>query len=296
MSVLFHLKNSDNGGFLFYNSSCCQFSLLHFFLYLFLQTDQSLTNIEAKLQSLENDQKILKQRLDERAGLGEGQQQSGATLASVNVASGCGKDCPSVAGVQELIDRTLAVFAADRIAKPDFALESAGGSIIGTRCTQTYTDRPAVFSLFGIPLFRMSRSPRTVIQPSLHPGECWAFSGTKGQLVVRLASDIEVSGITLEHVPKSLSPNGRIDSAPRRFAIKGLASESDYKGVMLGEFEYLDNGQPLQTFELVPPHQVFRYIELQILSNHGHAEYTCVYRLRVHGKIVSDAESDSEVR
>ncbi len=208
---------------------------------------------------------------------------------------GCA-NCLSVVELQGLIDKALALFAADRIGRPDFALESAGGSVVGTRCTQTYTDRPAVFSLFGVPLFRMSRSPRTVIQPALFPGECWAFRGAKGQLVVRLASDIQVTAFTLEHIPKSLSPNGRIDSAPRRFLMKGLASEADYIGTVLGEFEYLDNDQPLQTFEVAPPLRIFRYIEMQILSNHGHAEYTCVYRLRVHGATIASAEGERELR
>lgn len=263
--------------------SCRPLASVSHFLSSLPQTDQSLAGITAKLQVLEAEQKALSSRMD-----------SGAKVQSTGTLNVGG--CQGCEGVQGLIDRALAIFAADRIARPDFALESAGGSIIGTRCTQTYTDRPAVFSLFGIPLFRMSRSPRTVIQPALYPGECWAFRGSKGQLVVRLASNIEVSGITLEHIPKSLAPNGKISSAPRKFVVKGLASEVDYAGVKLGEFEYLDNEQPLQTFDLTPPHKMFRYIELQILSNHGHAEYTCVYRMRVHGKIVGDKESDTEIR
>lgn len=30
-------------------------------------------------------------------------------------------------------------------------------------------------------------------------------------------------------------------------------------------------------------HEAFQLIEVQVLSNWGHQEYTCLYRFRVHG-------------
>lgn len=38
-------------------------------------------------------------------------------------------------------------------------------------------------------------------------------------LVLKLNSLVYVTGFTLEHIPKSLAPNGRIDSAPRNFTV-----------------------------------------------------------------------------
>ncbi len=32
----------------------------------------------------------------------------------------------------------------------------------------------------------------------------------------------------------------------------------------------------------------FQIIEMKVLSNWGHPEYTCVYRFRVHGKLVDE--------
>ena len=32
------------------------------------------------------------------------------------------------------------------------------------------------------------------------------------------------------------------------------------------------------------PEQTFQMVELEVKSNHGHPEYTCLYRFRVHGK------------
>ncbi len=30
-----------------------------------------------------------------------------------------------------------------------------------------------------------------------------------------------------------------------------------------------------------------RYVELEVTSNYGHPEYTCVYRIRVHGNMAA---------
>lgn len=96
-------------------------------------------------------------------------------------------------------------------------------------------------------------------------------------------------------------------------------------GTLLGTFTYDEYGEPTQTFELPVsqncfmddlfilqilnvliffwlfhfllsgrrfPHQlqqptdeVYRLVELRVLSNWGHMEYTCLYRFRVHGQI-----------
>ena len=57
------------------------------------------------------------------------------------------------------------------------------------------------------------------LQPDVHPGNCWAFQGPQGFAVVRLSARIRPSAVTLEHVPKALSPNSTISSAPKDFAI-----------------------------------------------------------------------------
>ena len=56
-------------------------------------------------------------------------------------------------------------------------------------------------------------------QPGVHPGECWAFNGSEGYLVVQLSSAIAVTEVSIEHIPVSLAPTGSIDSAPRDFTV-----------------------------------------------------------------------------
>ncbi|KAK3601857.1 hypothetical protein CHS0354_041780 [Potamilus streckersoni] len=186
--------------------------------------------------------------------------------------------------VKIIIEDALQKYSADKTGLADFALESAGGSVISTRCSETYYKKTALISVFGIPLWYSSNSPRTVIQPEVHPGECWAFRGSQGYIVIQLSTAIVPTGFTLEHIPKSLSPTGNIDSAPRDFTVFGLQDEIK-EGVNLGNFSYNQDGKPMQFFPVQikdSPH--FRLVELQILNNHGNLEYTCLYRFRVHGK------------
>ena len=78
----------------------------------------------------------------------------------------------------------------------DFALETSGGSVVSTRCTKTYVERAASYTMLGgwlnlgwlWPLTMSTASPRNAIQPGVQPGQCWAFKGSEGRLVVSLSS------------------------------------------------------------------------------------------------------------
>nr|XP_036218519.1 uncharacterized protein LOC106625097 isoform X2 [Bactrocera oleae] len=188
--------------------------------------------------------------------------------------------------VHKIVKSVLDVYDADKTGLVDFALESAGGQILSTRCTENYQTKSAQISIFGIPLWYPTNTPRIAISPQVQPGECWAFQGFPGFLVLKLNSMVYVTGFTLEHIPRSLSPNGRIDSAPRNFTVWGLEHEKDFEPVLFGEYEFIDNNASLQYFpiknkDIKRPYEI---VELRIESNHGHAQYTCLYRFRVHGK------------
>ncbi|XP_040212700.1 SUN domain-containing protein 1 isoform X3 [Rana temporaria] len=195
----------------------------------------------------------------------------------------------SVSGITEedarvLVNNALKLYSQDRTGMVDFALESGGGSILGTRCSETYGTKTALLSLFGIPLWYLSQSPRVVIQPDMYPGNCWAFKGAQGFLVVRLSMAILPTAFSLEHISKSLSPTGNITSAPKDFAVYGLENEYQEDGTLLVQSIYDEEGEPLQTFYvMVENEKPFQIVELRILSNWGHADYTCLYRFRAHG-------------
>lgn len=56
-------------------------------------------------------------------------------------------------------------------------------------------------------------------QPNVTPGNCWAFSGDRGQVTIRLAQKVYLSNLTLQHIPKTISLSGSLDSAPKDFVI-----------------------------------------------------------------------------
>ncbi|XP_050822255.1 SUN domain-containing protein 1 isoform X6 [Gopherus flavomarginatus] len=184
-----------------------------------------------------------------------------------------------------IVNNALKLYSQDKTGMVDFALESGGGSILSTRCSETYETKTALISLFGIPLWYFSQSPRVVIQPDMYPGNCWAFKGSQGYLVVRLSMMIYPTAFTLEHIPKTLSPTGNITSAPKDFSVYGLEDEYQEEGTLLGQYVYDQGGEPLQMFQVTEKNEnTFQIVELRIFSNWGHTEYTCLYRFRVHGK------------
>nr|6WMF_A Chain A, SUN domain-containing protein 2 [Homo sapiens] len=187
--------------------------------------------------------------------------------------------------VHHIVKQALQRYSEDRIGLADYALESGGASVISTRCSETYETKTALLSLFGIPLWYHSQSPRVILQPDVHPGNCWAFQGPQGFAVVRLSARIRPTAVTLEHVPKALSPNSTISSAPKDFAIFGFDEDLQQEGTLLGKFTYDQDGEPIQTFHFQAPTMgTYQVVELRILTNWGHPEYTCIYRFRVHGE------------
>lgn len=58
-----------------------------------------------------------------------------------------------------------------------------------------------------------------LLQPGMAPGQCWAFKGSRGQAIIKLVSPVRISGVSLEHISKSISPTGEISTAPKDFSI-----------------------------------------------------------------------------
>lgn len=84
--------------------------------------------------------------------------------------------------VHKIVKSVLDIYDADKTGLVDFALESAGGQILSTRCTENYRTKSAQLSIFGIPLWYPTNTPRIAISPQVQPGECWAFQSFPGYL------------------------------------------------------------------------------------------------------------------
>ncbi len=104
------------------------------------------------------------------------------------------------------------------------------------------------------------------LQPSLYPGNCWAMEGQSGHATIKLREEVVVTGVTIDHIPQELSPNGTLDTAPKDFTVKvcefqgccawiqcctpqGYASLEEAP-VSLGKFTYALTGSPVQEFNI----------------------------------------------
>ncbi|XP_034049396.1 SUN domain-containing protein 1-like [Thalassophryne amazonica] len=186
--------------------------------------------------------------------------------------------------VHVIVKNALRLFSEDRTGLADYALESGGGSILTTLSSETYKSRAALISLFGIPLGYFYHTPRTVIQPDVYPGNCWAFRGSSGFLAIRLSMMIIPTAFSMEHLPKALAPGDTYHSAPRQFSVYGLDDDSQEEGKLLGSYTYDVEGEAVQTYPTSEENsRAYQIIKVQVLSNWGSEDYTCMYRFRVHG-------------
>ncbi|XP_063896463.1 klaroid protein-like [Helicoverpa armigera] len=209
-----------------------------------------------------------------------------------------------IEAVKRIVAGMLDVYDADKTGLVDYALESAGGQVISTKCTELYQIKTKQYSILGLPVWWVYTSPRFALTPGAMPAECWAFQGFPGYLVVRTYAIIEVTGFSLEHMSRLLAVEGKIESAPKNFSVYGLHGEMDPEPHLFGDYQYNNNGTAIQYFPVQYPKTTdiggvkypvaYDIIELRVESNHGNPTYTCVYRFRVHGNPLSDIRRATE--
>lgn len=186
-------------------------------------------------------------------------------------------------------------YAADKGLPADFALESAGASVVYTEPSRAVTLYTWAKRYAGA-LYRMNtlvpqipRPPVEVLRAGVLPGECWGFDGEKGSVTIRLARKIRVSGISIEHTPSGSVWS--VLSAPRGVRVFGVDEDGNETGLgdlvfRMGEGEQQGH---LQSWE-VESDWIGSRVRFEIESNHG-GQFTCVYRLRVHGEEVKQQGS-----
>ncbi|XP_053116227.1 SUN domain-containing protein 3 [Hemicordylus capensis] len=188
--------------------------------------------------------------------------------------------------VEKELKRLMQKLDEDYVQMPDYALKSAGASIVQSRTTRSYHHDGGKYFWMSFILLPFVKSPDVILQPNYYPGNCWSFPGNQGETVVKLAEEIIPRAVTIDHIPKTISPTGEISSALKDFAIYGLKEENEKQGTFLGQFVYDIEGDFIQTFQLKSEFSEFMgYIKLKVLKNWGHPNYTCIYRFRVHGDI-----------
>mmetsp|Transcript_44818 Transcript_44818/g.105098 ORF Transcript_44818/g.105098 Transcript_44818/m.105098 type:complete len:528 (-) Transcript_44818:63-1646(-) len=141
-------------------------------------------------------------------------------------------------------------------------------------------------------------------------GNCWAMNGNTGWLTVKLGRAVIPETFVMQHLPPSISLDQGW-TAPFRFRIVGWfagALKDSTKGAgadgegeaaelmtqrVLVEGEYQISELAVGADELMKQIQYFpvkqqdqspiNRVRLEILSNHGKEEYTCLYHMRLYG-------------
>lgn len=175
----------------------------------------------------------------------------------------------------------ITMLQADKTGMADFALEATGAQILPDLSSPGRDTKSAMISIWKWPLFYQTMSPRLAIQPQVHPGNCFAFSGSAGNLAVKLSRPITIQNVTIEHIPQSLAPTGDLKSAPKEIEIYSIRRDgSDRK--LLDSISFEPKVDHIKTFQLNNAASG-EAVLFKFLTNWGEEDYTCVYRVRVHG-------------
>ncbi|KZT33097.1 hypothetical protein SISSUDRAFT_956986, partial [Sistotremastrum suecicum HHB10207 ss-3] len=180
----------------------------------------------------------------------------------------------------------------------DYALLKGGGLYISewTSPTHTFLDPSSSTWLHRLPrsvtyrwIQHAGHGPEEALSSSLEPGSCWPMSGSTGHIGIMLADRIEIQNITVDHLPRTIAPH--ISQAPRAISVWGYVHENHSTLASLRtrvEFEYdIHASVHIQTFSVDSMVRslgiAYDVIVLEIKTNWGSADQTCLYRVRVHG-------------
>jgi hypothetical protein len=160
--------------------------------------------------------------------------------------------------------------------------------------------------------------PEVILDPTVLPGACWPLRGGAGFVTIRLPYPVEISSISIEHASHILLKElgeTYYTSAPRKIKAYGLPTCGEgcngigfdkRSAALIAEFEFnprdpgiltvaVSNKSPDGTCTAsgvsvgacsAPPSkfETFAGVEFVVENNWGNVDYTCLYRLRVHGE------------
>lgn len=207
---------------------------------------------------------------------------------------------------------------------PDFALSSAGANTIPSFTSTTYGICQTRFEkLLGFLTgshCAHGRNPAIALNHVTQNGHCWPLAGDEGHLGIVLAAPIYISNITIDHVhiraawdtrsaPKDMELWGMVEgmeniakvarwrdaksvegpAAEAYAAPSWLSSTQGSKFLRIAKFSYdAQSNRNVQTFsindEITRLAVDFGIVILRIKNNWGRKEFTCLYRVRVHGQ------------
>lgn len=255
------------------------FGLLTTMFLIVLQMQETIKNLQTQQNLLSNELSSI------LAYVIEGSMNKSNQIKSENDIN-IGKIWNELKSIQYLLGAYERIFIETKI---DYASESGGARILSIGNTKSISlhhgmiERVQFYFQYGhVPV--STNGPEKILQPSIRPGECFAFVG-KAEITIQLIQCIHIESVSIEHILESTSPNHNISNAPKDFSVYGF-NRNNGNPSFLGHFRYEINKQEiLQEFFINNEAKNLSYdrIQFMIHSNHGNNKNTCLYRIRVHG-------------
>lgn len=155
---------------------------------------------------------------------------SGSPQQDVTIKTADGQNVSAI--VSSLVDAALLRYSKDVLARPDYALFTAGARVIRSLTSTTYEPHPVGAGRRALAWVTGTHAPRgrppvTALHPDNSPGACWPFEGQQGQLGIHLSRRVVPSDITIEHASVDVALDGEVASAPREFELWGVVESAE---------------------------------------------------------------------
>ncbi|XP_058056330.1 sperm-associated antigen 4 protein [Anopheles bellator] len=192
----------------------------------------------------------------------------------------------SIRDVAQLNDRIsmLEKINFDKLGPTDYAARIFGGEVISVASHFSSENGSLLAKLQNIFQKPSYNQMQCIVQDC---STCLSVAGSHGSIYLKLSADIVLHSLTIEHFPLHAYPKSKHGtySAIKEFSVWGT---NDLNGpdpeIWYGSFWFDYKQDFLQTFHFAADTQTqtVRYVRVEFFSNHGE-DYTCIYRLRVHG-------------
>jgi Sad1 / UNC-like C-terminal len=184
----------------------------------------------------------------------------------------------------------------ERVQRADFALAKAGAMVVHSLTSPTFGDPLAPLGAIGRGIAGIAggamhnHPPELALTSSLEPGDCWPMAGARGNLTVRLARAIVPQQVSIGHIAERNAIFAERSSAPRTFDVWALRIDSAEPAertprLLISGATYDLSAGAIQVFDIERTSQraLIDTVILDVTSNHGHRDFTCLYRFAVHG-------------
>jgi len=176
-----------------------------------------------------------------------------------------------------MIDNELERFASERVGMINYASKTWGAFVLFA-----YAIRPISHSYFSWLIAKPDNiGYANVMLDNDDLKKTWCFEGSVGKVTLRLDFSIIPTNFTIDNVAKEMSPD--FTATPQNVTVYGFLDpkDVDQNGIPLLSATYDINGTQTQTWpvqwENNREETYFEYFKLQIWSNYGNPNYTCLF-------------------